>query len=286
MAVLTFCNHKGGTGKTTSVINVSAAIGMAGHRTLVIDLDPQSFLTRTLGVDEPPEQASSLQLFQPGNSLRNIPVLSLRSFDLLPASSSLTKAMRRLNRPTDVFWIKETLEAGHPYDCVILDTAAAVTVFSLNALVASDQCLIPTTPEYQPILGAEQTYQTCMLVKSKLNPELPKPFFLLTRVDGRKRVHRHYAQYLRRKYGPCVLTSSIRTSTSLVQTNENGHTVFDRDPSTRGAIDYANVADEIIRKIGLQSSFAPTNPQVNGDGIVRPATNYTVNPYNSTTTSD
>ncbi len=235
------------------MINTAAALGMAGHRTLVIDLDPQSFLTRTLGVDEPPEQASSLMLFQAGVKFRDIPVLSMQNFDLLPASSTLTKAMRKLNRPTDVFWVKEALDSPHDYDMVILDTAAAVTVFSLNALVASQHVVIPVTPEYQPILGAEQTFQTVMLVKAKLNPELPKPLFVLTRVDGRKRVHAHYSNYLRQKYSDCVLNGYVRTSTSLVQTNQDGHTVFDRDVSSRGAIDYANVTDEMIKRLGVPS---------------------------------
>ncbi|MEM1271063.1 MAG: ParA family protein [Bacteroidota bacterium] len=264
MAVLTFCNHKGGTGKTTSVINVAAALGLAGYKTVVIDLDPQSFLTRTLGVDEPPEQASSLRLFENGASLRDAPLLSMKNFDLLPASSGLTKAMRRLNRPTDVFWVKEALDAGHDYDVVILDTAAAVTVFSLNALVSTTQVLIPATPEYQPILGAEQTFQTVMLVKAKLNPELPKPSFLLTRVDARKRVHAHYARYLRRKYDQCVLDQVVRTSTSLVQTNHDGHTVFERAPRARGAKDYLNVTRELVRRMGLPRKLDPQKQEQNG----------------------
>jgi chromosome partitioning protein len=208
-----------------------------------------------------------LMLFSPGASFRKTPVLTMRNFELIPASSALTKAMRKLNRPTDVFWIKEALEAGHDFDVVVLDTAAAVTVFSLNALVASDQVVIPSTPEYQPVLGAEQTFQTVMLVKTKLNPDLPKPFFILTRVDGRKRVHGHYNTYLRKKYGNSVLTSYIRTSTSLVQTNQDGNTVFDRDMGSRGAVDYANVTDELIRRLSLAEKRAQK------DSLYAPPTN-------------
>ena len=97
MITLSICNHKGGTGKTTTVLHIAAALGLSGHRTLVIDLDPQSFLSRTLGVGEPREEASSLMLFDPQVDLRTVPVQKMSGFDLLPSSSVLNKAMRSLN---------------------------------------------------------------------------------------------------------------------------------------------------------------------------------------------
>jgi chromosome partitioning protein len=248
MAVLSICNHKGGTGKTTSVINLAAAFGLSGKRVLVVDFDPQGFLSRMLGTDQEPSEArSSLALFDPTADLRQIPVVSLRGFDLIPSSYSMTKALRKLNKPTDVFWIKETLAQGHDYDLVVLDTAAAMTVFSLNALVASDLVLIPVTPEYQPVVGAEQTFQTALLVQDKLNPALREPLFLLTQFDARKRDHQHKSEYLRSTYGARVMTSIIRTSAALSESSRGGDTVFGRDPSSRGARDYANAADELGR---------------------------------------
>lgn len=247
MPVLTICNHKGGTGKTTSVINLSAAIGLSGRRVLVVDLDPQGFLTHMMGVAEPPPEHSSLALIDKNGDLRTLPTHQLSGFDLLPASQQLTKAQRKLNKPTDVFWLKETLEQGHSYDLVVLDTAAAVSVYTLNALVASQHVLIPVTPEYQPIVGAEQTWQTSITVTNKLNPALNKPRLLLTQIDARKRDHREYAAYLRGKYGEDVLENEIRTSASLAETTRDGKTVFDHEIASRGALDYANSADEVMR---------------------------------------
>ena len=131
MHTVAVCNHKGGTGKTTTVVHLAAALGLSGFRVLVIDLDPQSFLTRMLGVAEPDDDASSLALFGLERPLREIPKLPMRGFDLLPSSGALTGAMRKLNGPMDVFWTKEALEDGLDYDFVFIDTAAAVTVFSL-----------------------------------------------------------------------------------------------------------------------------------------------------------
>lgn len=262
MPVLSICNHKGGTGKTTTAIHTAAAFGLSGRRVLAIDLDPQGFLTRLLGVEEPAEAQSSLALFDHESDLRTLDVVSLHGFDLLPASYNMTKAARKLGSPTDVLWIKEALEQGHDYDLILLDTAAAMTVFSLNALVASDAVLIPVTPEYQPVVGAEQTYSTARLVQDKLNPTLLEPLFLLTQVDARKRDHASYSQYMREGYGERVLVSEIRTSASLAESARGGETVFDRDITSRGARDYANAADELNGYLFPEAAEPPSD----GDG--------------------
>jgi chromosome partitioning protein len=245
MPVVTVCNHKGGTGKTTTVIHLAAAAGLSGRRTLVVDFDPQGFLTRMLGAEEPAPEQTSLALLHPEADLRKMPVLPMSGFDLLPASYAMNKAQRSLTRPTDVFWLKETLAAGHDYDLLLLDTAAALSVFTMNALVASEHVLIPVTPEYQPVVGAEQTWQTSRLVRQKLNPALNDPLFLLTQVDARKRDHHTYAQHLRGLYGDCVMRRVIRTSAALAESSHDGRTVFDHDLTSRGARDYANAADEL-----------------------------------------
>jgi chromosome partitioning protein len=250
MIVLSVCNHKGGTGKTTTAIHVAAALGLSGWRTLVIDLDPQGFLSRTMDVDEPPPEASVAALFQTHVDLDDLTVQNVSGFDLLPSSGTLTKRMRELNKPTDVLWVREALQkADLEYDLVLFDTAAAVTVYSLNALVASQHVLIPVLPEYQAVVGAEQTFQTTDLVQSKLNPRLVSRTFLFTQVDARKRIHRTYQQYIREKYGENVLDNVIRTSTALAESREGGKTVYDHDSTARGARDYANATDELLRRI-------------------------------------
>jgi len=251
MITLTVCNHKGGTGKTTTSINLAAALSLSGYKVLVIDLDPQGFLTRMMGQPEPETDVSSLVLFEQSLSAAP-PIVHLPTFDLIPSSPALSTALRRLTRPTDVLWAKEYIQSAiKGYDIVLLDTAAAVTVYSLNALVASDVVVIPVLPEYQPVIGAEQTYQTVKMVQNKLNPGLLTTKFLFTMVDGRKRNHLAYRNYLREKYGEDVLTGIIRTCTTLSVSSRDGNTVYDNNPQARGAIDYANLADEVSSYFSL-----------------------------------
>ena len=249
MSVLTICNHKGGTGKTTTSIHLAAAFGRQGRRVLVVDLDPQGFLTRMLGASEPAPEDSALALVDPHGDLRSIPVQPMSGFDLVGSSMSLTRALRKLTKPTDVLWLRETVAAGHDYDLILFDTAAALSVFTMNALVASEHIVIPVTPEYQPVVGAEQTWKTAALVKAKLNPALRPPRLLLTQVDARLSRHAKYSAYLRGKYGTSVFETEIRTSSSLAVASRDGRTVFDARVATRGAEDYAAAASELSRTI-------------------------------------
>jgi len=272
MIVLSICNHKGGTGKTTTAIHVAAALGLSGWRTLVVDLDPQGFLTRTMDVKEPPPDETVAAFFEPSVDLKALTVQHVSGFDLVPSSGTLTKRMRELNKPTDVLWVREALQRAElDYDLVLFDTAAAVTVYSLNALVASQHVLIPVLPEYQSVVGAEQTHQTTKLVENKLNPMLQSRAFLFTQVDARKRIHRTYQQYLREKYGDSVLDNVIRTSTSLAESREGGTTVFDHDSTARGAKDYANATDEIIRRVRrIEAADEPLDSSSDAGGSVQP----------------
>lgn len=261
MIPITVCNHKGGTGKTTSTMMMAAAFAMSDHRVLVVDLDPQGFLSRMMGQPEPDPELSSCMLFQEGRPFNPEAILETRSFHLLPSSTRLSTDLRRLNRSIDVFWAKEFMETQlGRWDYVFFDTAAALTVFTLNALAASRQVVIPVLPEYQPVVGAEQTFQTSLAVAKKLNPDLRAPLMLLTMVDARKRNHQAYEEYLRSRYGEQVLNTRIRTSAALSTTRHDGRTAFDFDPRGRGAIDYAALADELAFR--LRPAMVPVEEEV------------------------
>ena len=261
MQILSICSHKGGTGKTTTAINLSSALGLTGYKTLVIDMDPQGFLTSMLGLPQPQKEGSCIMLFEQGISLNEIQMTKVGSIDVLPSSCMMTSKMRHLNKAIDVFWVKEAIGDGCGYDIIVFDTAAAITVFSLNALVASNHVLIPVTPEYQPVMGAEQTVETVKVVGQKLNPKLSHPKLLLTQVDARRRTHQRYREYLRQKYGKQVLPVEIRTCSSLANSYKGGATVFDIDLNSRGAQDYARLTDSLLPYLSKETTpEAPSSP--------------------------
>lgn len=228
---------------------IAAALGMSGRRVLVVDLDPQGFLTRMMGVPEPDPKASSCALFDESQGFDAACVVNPGAFGLIPASTRLSTDMRRLTKSIDVLWAREFQQAHfQEYDYVLYDSAAALTVFTLNALTAAEHVLIPVLPEYQPVVGGEQTYQTAITVRKKLNPSMHDPMFLLTMVDGRKRNHMAYENYLRGRYGDDIMRSRIRTSASISTTRHDGQTAFDFDPRGRGSQDYAAAVDELVAR--------------------------------------
>ena len=247
MAVISVSNHKGGTGKTTTSVHIAAALKLLGYKIIVIDLDPQGYLTRLMDIDPSDIVHASVDLFKPDNSLSDLEVLHLPSFDLLPCVDGMNHHRRKLTSVTDMFWIKEMLQDQSVYDIVILDTAAAMSEYVLNALIAADTLVIPVTPEPQSVHGASQTWNTAKEVRKKWNPSLKMVMFLLTNVHGRKNAHRRYSQYMRKKYGKLVMDTVIRTCSSLADVCRGGHTIFETGLDSRGAKDYAAVVDELIR---------------------------------------
>lgn len=261
MHILTICNHKGGTGKTTSVVALAAALQRSGQRVLVLDLDPQAFLTRLMGVAEPPKHESTLALFDPSVQASQIPITTLSGFDVMPASLQLTDAMRALTRPTDLYWISEALQEVRGYDIIMLDTAAAITPISLNAIIASTALIIPVTPEYLPVTGAEQTYHTLQTLKKRIGVNLDHVYFLLTNVWQQRGTHRRFVQYLRQKYFHKVLQTFIRTDTALSMTRADGTNIFDHHAESRGATDYTDAARELSALLGITRERNTIRPQ-------------------------
>lgn len=256
MPILTLCNHKGGTGKTTTAIHLAAALGLLGNKTLVIDLDPQSYLTDMLNLKQTiPDEDTSMALFGLKSNLDQMNTLKTTNFEVIPSSRGLSKVQKNLTKPTDVLWLKEVLREPSSYDWILIDTAAAITPLTLNALVASDMVIIPMVPEFQSYVGAQQTMKTCALVKDKLNPDLHDPYIVLTKVDGRTLNHRRIQQQIRNQFGSRVLKAVVRTDTVLSEKNQQGKTVFDKGKgkkiTIRAAIDYTNVIDELMKRLQI-----------------------------------
>jgi len=249
MPIISVCNHKGGTGKTTTSMHLAGALNLVGYKTLVIDLDPQGYLTCMMDVNVSEVEDASQSLFMPDTTLSDLKTLHLPSFDLLPCIDGMNYKAQKMTNVTDIFLLKESLMMQTIYDVVILDTAAAITVYVLNALVASEILIIPVTPELQSVHGAQQTWETAKEIREKWNPGLRTAMFVLTNVHGRKKVHQQYCKYMRDKFGNLVMDAHVRTCSSMAVACSGGRTVFETQILSRGARDYAAVADEFIQHV-------------------------------------
>ena len=247
MPTITVANHKGGTGKTITTLNLAAALAMSGNS--VLALDPQGFLTHFLGCEEPAPVDSSWMLFQEDSRYGELSVRPTGHFDLIPSCQELVNLPNRLDQREDVHQVRDRLSGFYEYDWIFIDTAAAVTAVSVSAMVAARRILIPVIPEYQGITGAHQTIETCRSLRNAIGYPNDPPFLLCTQMDARKRQHSKYEEYLRHHFADRVFDQVIRTNSCLSETRAEGDTVFDRAPHSRGARDYANAADELINRL-------------------------------------
>ncbi|MDE2730855.1 MAG: ParA family protein [Bacteroidota bacterium] len=252
MVIVAVCNTADRTGKTTSVIQLGAALGLSGQRTLLLDLDPDAWLSKRMGAFTVPASESSYALFELDVNMGALPVRQYDGFDVLPACTQLRTRAQTLTKPTDVFWVKEALASLTGYDFVLIDTAGGFRTFILNAMVAARTLLIPLSPGIHAIKSAEQTWQMAREVRTKLNPDLRTAQFLCT--FAQPGTEDGSLARIREQYEAQVLDSVVRSSKILSLDMEIiGRTVFDINVRARGALDYANVADELIRRLDGQS---------------------------------
>jgi chromosome partitioning protein len=255
---LTVANQKGGVGKTTSAVNIAAALAMHGQRVLLIDLDPQGNASTALGVAHPVGTPSSYDVLLGGAALDDVAVAcdfapDLRcvpaTLDLAGADIELTSQVAReyrLHRALERFLDNSANSPdGVPVDYVFIDCPPSLGLLTLNALVAAREVLIPIQCEYYALEGLVQLLNTVELVKSHLNPALTVTTVLLTMYDSRTRLADQVADEVRRHFGDLVLQPTIPRNVRVSEAPGFGQTVITYDPGSRGAVSYLQAAREI-----------------------------------------
>jgi chromosome partitioning protein len=256
--VLTVANQKGGVGKTTSAVNVAAALALHGLRVLLIDLDPQGNASTALGIEHsvgtpsvydvllggrPIAEVASVAEFTP--NLRCVPA----TLDLAGADIELTSQVAReyrLQRALNSFLAAE----GDQVDYVFIDCPPSLGLLTLNALVAAREVLIPIQCEYYALEGLAQLLNTVELVTSHLNPTLRVSTVLLTMYDSRTRLADQVADEVRKHFGELVLTPMIPRNVRVSEAPGFGQTVITYDAGSRGAIGYLSAARELAERGG------------------------------------
>jgi chromosome partitioning protein len=259
--ILTVANQKGGVGKTTSTVNIAAALAMHGLRVLVIDLDPQGNASTALGIEHGVGTPSVYDVLLGGHPLREVttqasftPLLSCvpATLDLAGADIELTSQVAREYRLQRA--VNEYLDsftdgtAAAPPDYILIDCPPSLGLLTLNALVAAREVLIPIQCEYYALEGLAQLLNTVELVKSHLNPQLAVSTVLLTMYDSRTKLADQVAAEVREHFGELVLTPVIPRNVRVSEAPGFGQTVITYDAGSRGAIGYLQAAHEIAVK--------------------------------------
>ncbi len=254
-------NQKGGVGKTTTVVNLATSLALSGQRVLILDLDPQGNATSGFGIDRSGLSATLYDVVLGDRDLDSVIVpTAVRGCDLAPASVALAGAEvelasaaqreRRLARAVET--------TRHRYDYLLLDCPPSLGLLTVNALTAADSVLIPTQCEYYALEGLSQLIATLNLVRDNLNPALAIKGVVLTMFDGRTNLSTDVASEVRSHFGSAVFATMIPRSVRLSEAPSFGQPIAIYRPDSRGAIAYAELAAELLRRDGREV-LAPTS---------------------------
>lgn len=252
MSVISVAIQKGGCGKTTTTINLAAAIQRSGKKVLLIDADPQSSLTEALGIVSNNNLSTELakELRGEDSNLAGIIKEVSSGLHVIPGSRELTgtemEMVTAYGREQLLTWMMEDLKTV--YDFIFIDCPPSAGMLSANALVASNLVIMPLHAEFLPLLGVENFMHQFKTLR-KLNRNLQVLGLVLTRYDDRKIMNRQVAYQLGEDYGEKLFRSRIRNSISIANAQQKGMDIFQYDKNSNGAVDYQRLADEFLEKM-------------------------------------
>ncbi|MEA1926700.1 MAG: AAA family ATPase [Candidatus Auribacterota bacterium] len=248
--IIAIVNQKGGCGKTTTAVNLSACLADRSVRTLLIDLDPQSNATLGLGVEAEEGRNIHRVLQDDQFDIRDaIYRTGVYNLDIIPATIILSGADLDLaNMMGRENLLKNKIApVEESYDYILIDCAPSLSLLTINALSAADEVLIPIQAHYYALEGLKLLFQTVNIVKSRLNYRLAILGILPTFYDGRTAISRDVLSGLRDYFGSRILNTIIRVNSKLAEAPSANEPIHTYAPGSRGAKDYGKLADEIMK---------------------------------------
>ncbi len=247
--VISVANHKGGVGKTTTTVNLGAALAKIGMKVLMVDLDPQANATTSLGLKKP--EKSLFQVLMFNDDIRTV-IHGGQDFDLVPSSVHVA-GFEKNNEVGKEFILQEAFEPVRDhYDFILVDCPPSLGALTISALTASDYAVIPLQSEFLSLQGMTDFIKVLRTVKTRMNKNLDLLGIVVTQFDHRKVLHRDIYEHALQSYGEAMFETMIRGNVALAESQSLGQHIFEYDETCHGATDYLNLANEILKRLNIQ----------------------------------